>query len=123
MVTISNGREFRHVTNGAYKTIYKSKGYFIVNGKEEKESKSEPVAKKVEEPIISEEVNEHTSLADAIDDGEKEWVIELLEKPISQWSKEETASFAKEKNIDTSYAHKLGEAKDIIKRWMDEHSM
>lgn len=123
MVTITNGRSTRCVTLGAFNSIYKDKGYHIVGAKKhkdaevKKEIKQESLAevskeeKVVEEPVIEEPVAE-----------EKEWVTELLEKPISQWSKEETAAFARENGIDTSRARKFNEAKDIIKRWLDEQN-
>lgn len=112
MVTISNGKEVRHVTKGAYKTIYESKGYRIISDESSKVSK--PVEKVAKD--FAEEVNDTPTF------DEKEWVDDLLEKPISQWSKEEVTSFVKEKNIDTSSAHKLSEVKDIIKKWIEEQS-
>ena len=113
MVKISNGKEVRHVTKGAYKTIYESKGYRIIS--DESSNKMSKPVEKVAKGLAEEVI-------DAPISGEKEWVEELLEKPISQWSKEETATFAKEKGIDTSNAHKLSEAKDIIKKWLDEQN-
>lgn len=112
MVKISNGKEVRHVTKGAYKTIYESKGYRIISD-ESSNKMSKPVEKFAKDLA---EVN------DAPTSDENKWVEDLLEKPISQWSKEETATFAKEKGIDTSNAHKLSEAKDIIKKWLDEQN-
>ena len=120
MVRITNGISTRYVTVGAYNTIYKSKGYRIVG---KALNNSEVTNKQVEEKhdgVIG--VAESTMSVEDDVDGEQEedWVTELLEKPISQWSKEETANFVKEKGIDTSSAHKLGEVKDIIKRWIDD---
>lgn len=121
MVTISNGTTTSNVTIGAYNTIYKAKGFYIVSG-----ANKIPVVKnegnKVE--VTKDEKEPTTKIAEPIETPKEEsdWVTELLEKPISQWSKEETASFAKEKNIDTSYARKLSEAKEIIKEWLDEQS-
>lgn len=114
MVEISNGKIRRKVTIGAYNAIYKSKGYRIVGGRRldsivvptEPVATNEPVSDVVSEPVV-EEV-------------EPEWISELLEKPISQWSKEEVTSFVKEKGIDTSSARKLSEVKDIIKKWLEE---
>lgn len=124
MVTITNGRETRFVSTGAFNNIYKSKGYHIVDDKKPKKVEKE-IVKEVakEEPIEEFENNESVETQEeVVVESESDWVTELLEKPISQWTKEETASFAKEKNIDTSSAHKLGEAKDIIKKWLDERN-
>lgn len=119
MITISNGINVRLVSTGAFETIYKKKGYHIVNGSKPVETKA--VKKTKEDVTVNEEpIESKSAKSEAIEDTESDWVTELLEKPISQWSKDETASFAREKGIDTSSAHKLSEAKDIIKRWLDE---
>ena len=111
MVTISNGRIRHEVTIGAFNTIYKGLGFHIVGAKEEKVVKNTKANE-----VHTESINTPVEVE------EKSWVEDLLEKPISQWSKEETANFAKEKGIDTSYARKLSEAKDIIKEWLDEQN-
>lgn len=121
MITISNGINVRLVSTGAFETIYKKKGYHIVDGSKPVETKN--VKKTKEDVTVKEEPIESKSAeSETIEDTESDWVTELLETPISQWSKEETAAFAKEKNIDTSNAHKLSEAKDIIKNWIDKHN-
>ena len=124
MVTITNGKETRFVSTGAFENIYKSKGYHIVDGKKPKKIEKE-IVKEVtkEEPIEETPVSEEPEVVDGESTEEKDWVVDLLEKPISQWSKEEVASFVKEKNIDTTSAHKLGEVKDIIKKWMDDNNI
>ena len=116
MVTISNGRTTSRVTIGAYNTIYKGLGFHIVGAKYNRE------AKKEEKVVENTQVNEAPVETINVLAEDKSWVEELLEKPISQWSKEETANFAKEKEIDTSHARKLSEAKDIIKEWLDEQN-
>lgn len=119
MITISNGINVRVVSTGAFETIYKKKGYHIVDGNKSVETKA--VKKTKEDVTVNEEpIESKSAKSEAIEDTESDWVTELLEKPISQWSKDETASFAREKGIDTSSAHKLSEAKDIIKKWLDE---
>ena len=119
MVTISNGRTRHEVTIGAFNTIYKGLGFHIVGAKHNREVKKE---EKVVENTQVNEVPVETINVPVEEPEEKSWVEDLLEKPISQWSKEETANFAKEKEIDTSHARKLSEAKDIIKEWLDEQS-
>lgn len=119
MVTISNGRIKHEVTIGAYNTIYKGLGFHIVGAKHNREVKKE---EKVVENTQANEASVETIGVPVEESEEKSWVEDLLEKPISQWSKEETANFVKEKGIDTSSAHKLGEVKDIIKRWIDDQN-
>lgn len=123
MVTITNGRTTHSVTIGAYNTIYKDKGFRIVGiigKKHNREVKREEVVENTDVQEVQ-NINPVNEAAET-EENEADWVTELLEKPISQWSKEETANFAKEKNIDTSYARKLSEAKDIIKEWLDEQN-
>lgn len=121
MITISNGINVRVVSTGAFETIYKKKGYHIVGDNKPAETKVVEITE--EEVVTNEESTESESIEPEVaEDVEPEWITELLEKPISQWTKDETASFAREKGIDTSSARKLGEAKDIIKNWLDEQS-
>lgn len=120
MVTISNGRIRYEVTIGAYNTIYKGFGFHIVGAKHNREVKKEEVREEKKEEVIGVAESTMPAVDDVDGEREEDWVTELLEKPISQWSKEETANFVKEKGIDTSSAHKLGEVKDIIKRWIDD---
>lgn len=120
MVTITNGRMTHSVTIGAYNTIYKDKGFRIIGKKPNREVKREEVVENTDVQEVQ-SINPVEETAET-EESEAAWVTELLEKPISQWSKEETANFAKEKNIDTSYARKLSEAKDIIKEWLDEQN-
>lgn len=120
MVTITNGKATRYVSSGAYNTIYKAKGYYIV-GKEVKNIEKEHV-----KAVAQEEYNEDDEVNEVVESNdnneELDWVTELLEKPTSQWTKEEIASFVKEKNIDTSSAHKLSEVRDIVKDWINKYN-
>ena len=47
------------------------------------------------------------------------FVEEILEKPISQWNKEEVKRFAAIKEIDISGTKNANEAKEIIKSFID----
>ena len=125
MVKISNGRAIRYVSLGAFNTIYKSKGYHIIDGKDVKSVK--PVTEKVYD-VSEAEVKEPEELtdipSDSVDissDSNEDWITDLIEKPVSQWTKEEVTNFVKAKDIDTSSAHKLSEVKDIIKNWIDQN--
>ena len=47
------------------------------------------------------------------------FVEEILEKPISQWNKEEVKRFAAIKEIDISGTKNANEAKEIMKSFID----
>ena len=99
MVKITNGIEEISVTEGAVK-IYKNMGFRPVGER----PVSQPKVKKVEEK----KKNNSISLEG------------LLEKPISQWNQEEVKEFAAAKGYDVSSAKSLKEAKNIIKKALEE---
>ena len=90
MVKISNGIDVFEVTRGAFDGIYSHQGYYVVSHEEAEE--------KTEDEIF---------------------VEELLEKPISQWNKEEVKKFAVIKNIDITGTENPRQAKEIIKSFLD----
>ena len=99
MVDITNSVNTYSVTKGAYEDIFKRQGFKPV--KEEKEDKKETVeeAKKTDEEA---------------------YIEELMEKPISQWNKEEVKTYASLKNVDISNTKNIGEARNIIKQSIDK---
>lgn len=99
MVDITNKVDTYSVTKGAYEDIFKRQGFKPV--KEEKEDKKETV-----------EENKKTN--------EEAYIEELMEKPISQWNKEEVKTYASLKNIDISNTKNIGEARNIIKQSIDK---
>lgn len=99
MVDITNKVDTYSVTKGAYEDIFKRQGFRLV--KEEKENKKETV--------------EETKKTD-----EEAYIEELMEKPISQWNKEEVKTYASLKNIDISNTKNISEARNIIKQSIDE---
>lgn len=99
MVDITNLVDTYSVTKGAYEDIFKRQGFKPV--KEEKEDKKETV--------------EETKKTD-----EEAYIEELMEKPISQWNKEEVKTYASLKNVDISKTKNIGEARNIIKQSIDE---
>lgn len=101
MVDITNKVDTYSVTKGAYKDIFKRQGFKPV--KEEKENKKETV--------------EETKKTD-----EEAYIEELMEKPISQWNKEEVKTYASLKNVDISNTKNIGEARNIIKQSIDENN-
>ena len=100
MVKITNGITVKEVTRGAYNSIYKHQGYQVVNEEKDKKFVADPS-----------ETNSKT--ADEI------FIEELLEKPISQWNKDEVKRFAAIKSIDITETKNVNEAKAIIKHFLN----
>lgn len=101
MVKITNGINVFEVTSGAYEGIYRHQGYQIIG--EEKE-----------QDFVPEEFSEPEETADEI------FAEELQKKPISQWNKEEVKRYAAVKGIDIKGTKSVNEAKEIIKKVMNE---
>lgn len=98
MVKITNFVNTFEVTQGAYDDIFKKQGYELVEEKEDKKETVEETKKTNEEAYIE----------------------ELMEKPISQWNKEEVKTYASLKNVDISNTKNIGEARNIIKQSIDK---
>lgn len=96
MVTIKSkdDKDVFQVTQGAYNTVFKNQGYSVV----QKPKKA----------------GQHKS-AGKVPSDEDHFVDELMEKPISQWSKDEVKRFVDIKGIDTAGAKSVNEVKDLIK--------
>ena len=101
MVKITNGVNVFEVTRGAFDGIYSRQGYTIVNEKAAEGTKTPEVPKALEKS--EDEV----------------FVEEILEKPISQWNKEEVKRFAAIKEIDITGTKNANEAKEIIKSFLE----
>ena len=99
MVKITNGVNMFEVTRGAFDGIYSRQGYKLVDEKVEAKAPEAPAALEKSEDDI--------------------FVEEILEKPISQWNKEEVKRFAAIKEIDISGTKNANEAKEIIKSFID----
>ena len=100
MVKITNGIVTFEVTRGAYDGIYSHQGF-------------KPVKKVAEKKVAADkDVDNRT-------DDEK-FADELVEKPISQWNKEEVKRFAAIRDIDISGTKNANEAKEIIKQFLAE---
>lgn len=102
MVKITNGIVTFEVTRGAYDGIYSHQGFKPVNE-----------VKKAEEKVAADEGVDNRT------DDEK-FADELVEKPISQWNKEEVKRFAAIRDIDISGTKNANEAKKIIKQFLAE---
>lgn len=101
MVKITNGVNVFEVTRGAFDGIYSRQGYTIMNEKAAKDAKA-PEAPKAPEKTEDEI-----------------FVEEILEKPISQWNKDEVKRFAGIKEIDITGTKNANEAKEIIKSFLE----
>ena len=99
MVKITNGVDVFEVTRGAFDGIYSRQGYKLVDEKAEA---------KVDEVHVAPEKSKDEVFAE-----------EILEKPISQWNKEEVKHFAAIKGIDISGTKNANEAKEIIKSFIN----
>lgn len=99
MVKITNGVNVFEVTRGAFDGIYSRQGYRLVDEKAKAKAPEAPAAPEKSEDDI--------------------FVEEILEKPISQWNKEEVKRFAAIKEIDISGTKNANEAKEIIKSFID----
>ena len=98
MIKITNGINTIEVSTGAFKDIYKGQGYY-------------PYEEDKSSPEVNSEPQDDTS--------DKEPDSDLIEKPISQWTKDEIVNFAKEHDIDISGTKNAGKAKEIIKSYFE----
>lgn len=99
MVKITNGKNVFEVTRGAFDGIYSRQGYTIIN-----------------EQIPGQQ---EISVPEKTDD--EKFIDEIVEKPVSQWNKDEVKKFAALKNIDISGTKNAGEAKELIKAFLEEN--
>ena len=102
MVKITNGVNVFEVTRGAFDGIYSRQGYVILNENEAVEAVLDASA--VDAPEKTED---------------EKFIDEIIEKPISQWSKDEVKRFAALKEIDITGTKNANEAKEIIKSFIE----
>lgn len=98
MVKITNGVDVFEVTRGAFDGIYSRQGFTVIDDKK-------PEVQEPAEPIKSED---------------EIFIEEILEEPVSKWSKDEVKRFATIKGIDISGTKNAGEAKELIKNFLDQ---
>ena len=103
MVTAIRGQHIVKVSKHSYETLFRNKGYKIVDD-----------GKFMEIPDMDEE--------HVVDYGESE-EQEVETVPISEMNKEQLAEYAKEHNIDTSGARNVREARQIIQKAIREAKM
>lgn len=104
MVRITNGFIVADVTSGAYNNLFKGMGYKIIG-----------------EDYTIDSVNDNdTEAYECIDDNSDEkFVLDVVEKPIGEWNKEEIKKFARIKGINI-YGMKPSEAKNAIKAFIEK---
>lgn len=102
MVTAIRGQHVVKVSKHSYETLFRNKGYRIV------EEEPKPETDMDEEQIVDYEESE-------------EQEVETV--PISEMNKEQLAEYAKEHNIDTSGARNVREARQIIQKAIREAKM
>ena len=98
MVKITNGINIFEVTKGAYEGIFSRQGYKLFE-------KTKPVIEVNKEPELTED---------------ELFCKEIVEKPISNWNKDEVKRFAELNEIDISDTKNANEAKDRIKTFLEE---
>lgn len=123
MVKISNGEVTQIVSRGAFDTQYKRLGFQIVEDNNVAEVNKE-VKKAADVNKSESQVPDNDDFdADAADDTEDgDDFEELLEKPISQWNKTEVKDFAAANGIDIHGTKNANEAKEIIKKYLDDEA-
>lgn len=124
MVKISNGEVTQIVSRGAFETQYKHLGFQIVGDNKttevKKEAKKAAEEKKPEVQVPDDDDFDADVADDDTEDGDD--FEELLEKPISQWNKTEVKDFAAAKGIDIHGTKNANEAKEIIKKYLDDEA-
>lgn len=101
MVKITNGVNVFEVTRGAFDGIYSRQGYTIMDEKKHVDAKTPAAPEKTED---------------------EKFLDEIIEKPISQWNKDEVKRFAALKEIDITGTKNANEAKEIIKSFIEADS-
>lgn len=103
MVIITNGINEFEVSRGAYESIFRKQGYSIVV-----DTETEVV-----------ENNKDVAAAEPAKQVDKD-AEALMEKPISQWTKNEVKSFVDKKRIDVSGITSFNEVKDRVRKYIEE---
>lgn len=124
MVKITNFVSTFEVTQGAYDDIFKKQGFELVEEAPRKKKKA--TKKHVKEAVEEVEEDEWEEAEEATEKDykseEEKYVEKLMEKPISQWNKEEVKAYASIKGLDISKTQNIGEARNIIKQSIDENN-
>lgn len=103
MIIITNGINEFEVSRGAYESIFRKQGYSIVVDTETE------VVENNKDAVVAEPTKQVDKDAEA-----------LMEKPISQWTKNEVKSFIDKKRIDVSGITSFNEVKDRVRKYIEE---
>ncbi len=103
MVKLSNGLSTIVVPSGAV-AMYERTGFRVVKDSD-----------------VESTIDNNESVIDTADAEEKEseFITNLLEKPISKWTKEEVKRFANEKGININGTKSVNDAKDRIRDYIN----
>lgn len=118
MVKITNGDIVTTVPSSAFKNVYSKIGFTIVSDEdvvEEHVVNVEPV-ESIPEPEV--DVVESADVEEF--DEDEAFLNDIVEKPISQWSAQEIKKYAVLNDIDLSSAKRTSEARNIVKKFMEE---
>ena len=107
MIKCTNGDIIILVTEGAYDSYFKDQGFTII--------KENNIVEYAPASIVPDEVENEQ------DDGMIDYINDLKEKPISQWTKKEVRDFASFNGIDISETKNVGQAKEIIKDFINNN--
>lgn len=105
MIKITNGREVFDIPKGAFPQ-FATQGYHIVEENGKKISKASNSKEKEAKEIIDPEVETPQE------------ILDLEEKPIGQWSKDEVKMYAEFRGIDLHGTKNANEAKELIKQYL-----
>lgn len=118
-VKITDGNVRTNVSMGAFNNYFKKLGFWL-DKDNEPETKAPVVAVDDIPDVEEEEVVENTTEEVEDNNSDNDFIVEILEKPVSQWSTEEMKRFVTINNIDTSSAKKASEVRNIIKEYLSE---
>lgn len=123
MVLITDGKKTFSVTAGAV-SAYKSLGFRVITEEECKQMQQSEDVDYVSDPGGEDDTGggpmESSGGGSEDDNSEEDFVVELLEKPLSQWTGDEMKEFVRIKGIDTTGAQKVSQVRPIIKAYLEQ---
>lgn len=102
MVKITNNIVTFDVSHGAFKSVFKGMGFVKVED---------------ETAGIDDKTGVYGDLSYKTED--EQFLQDIVEKPLSQWSKNEVKKYVDIKGIDTAGASTLAEVKELIKAYIN----
>lgn len=123
MVLITDGKKTFSVTAGAA-SAYKNLGFRVITEEERKQMQQSEDADYVSDPGGEDDTGggsmEFSGEGSEDDNSEEDFVVELLEKPLSQWTGDEMKEFVRIKGIDTTGVQKVSQVRPIIKAYLEQ---